>query len=32
VMAGWQGAALLLALLAARWVFKRLRPGFPDLV
>lgn len=29
---GWQGAALLLALPAARWVFHRLRPGFPDLV
>ena len=29
---GWQGAALLLALPVARWVFHRLRPGFPDLV
>lgn len=30
--AAWQGAALLPALLAARWAFKRLRPGFADLV
>jgi lipopolysaccharide transport system permease protein len=29
---GWQGAALLLALIGARWLFARLRPGFPDLV
>jgi lipopolysaccharide transport system permease protein len=27
-----QGVVLLLALVASRWVFKRLRPGFPDLV
>lgn len=26
------GAVLLLALPAARWLFRRLRPGFPDLV
>ena len=31
-MATGQGVALVLALLASRWVFKRLRPGFPDLV
>lgn len=29
---GWQGLALLIALAGARWLFKRLRPGFPDLV
>ena len=32
VVTAWQGLALLLALFAARWTFKRLRPGFPDLV
>jgi lipopolysaccharide transport system permease protein len=32
VFLAWQGAALLLALWGARWLFKRLRPGFPDLV
>lgn len=31
-VAGWQGAALLMAAVGARWLFKRLRPGFPDLV
>lgn len=31
-MAGWQGLFLLAALVLSRWVFKRLRPGFPDLV
>lgn len=31
-VAGWQGAALLLAVFGARWLFARLRPGFPDLV
>ena len=31
-MAAGQGVALLLVLLGSRWVFKRLRPGFPDLV
>jgi lipopolysaccharide transport system permease protein len=30
--AAWQGAALLAALVLARWTFRRLRPGFPDLV
>jgi lipopolysaccharide transport system permease protein len=32
VAAGWQGAALIVAMLGARWMFRRLRPGFPDLV
>lgn len=32
VATAWQGMTLLLAVLAARWLFRRLRPGFPDLV
>ena len=32
VAAGWQGAALIVAMLGARWMFRQLRPGFPDLV
>lgn len=31
-MAGLQLVVLAVTLLAARWVFARLRPGFPDLV
>ena len=27
-----QGVGLVLALLAARWIFARLRPGFADMV
>lgn len=32
VVLAWQALALVLALLAARWLFTRLRPGFADLV
>ena len=32
VAAGWQGLALCVTLVCARWTFARLRPGFPDLV